>query len=67
LWQDALAWPATFAGENCRFLKLTVWAVARFDRCAEFCGEKPYQAEEQNYASQIRQGDKAVQARRHDT
>jgi hypothetical protein len=55
-----------FAGENHRFLKLTVW-VTWSDRCVELCDEKPYQAEEQNYASQIRKGDKAVQTRRHDT
>jgi hypothetical protein len=32
--------PATFAGKNYRFLKLTVWAVAWSDRRAELCEEK---------------------------
>jgi hypothetical protein len=31
--------PATFAEENHRFLKLTVWAVAWSDHCAELCDE----------------------------
>lgn len=37
------------------------------DRCAELCDGNPYQAAERNYASQMRKGDKAVQARTHDT